>query len=400
MSCILTVSQVNAYVASKITSDLKLKGIAVKGEISSLTVNYRSGHMYFTLKDDECVLKAVMFASAASKLKFTPETGMKILAVGNITVYEKGGVYQLIVNELTPSGIGEQALQLQALKEKLVKKGVFAKENKKKIPVVPKKIAAVTSLSGAALHDIISVIQRRYPVCTLEVYPAGVQGSEAADSICTALKKADKSGADTIIITRGGGSAEDLSVFNNESVVMAVAECSTPVISAVGHEVDTTLCDYAADARAPTPSAAAEIAVPDKTDYVNALNRFVENITQKLFVRFDSTTDDIKRYEEILHSNSPERRIEQDEKLIDASLKRINFAALKTVEKWDNLLERTVGKISALSPFNTLKRGYSIVEKDGISVRNSQELAIGDNVEIRFGKGKAKAQIQEITTEE
>ena len=244
MSSVITVSQLNRYLASKLRSDLKLKGIAVKGEISNFNIHYKSGHAYFTVKDSSSALKAVMFSSRVSRLKFVPEDGMSVLVMGNIEVYERDGVYQIIATEIAPLGVGVMHVQLEQTKKKLEKMGVFDVNKKKKIPLVPKKIAVVTSLTAAALQDIIHIAERRYPVCNIEVYPAQVQGTAAAQTICKALSAADKSGADTIILARGGGSSEDLMVFNDEAVALAVYACNTPVISAVGHETDTTLADY------------------------------------------------------------------------------------------------------------------------------------------------------------
>ena len=295
MSSVITVSQLNRYLASKLRSDLKLKGIAVKGEISNFNIHYKSGHAYFTVKDSSSALKAVMFSSSVSRLKFVPEDGMSVLVMGNIEVYERDGVYQIIATEIAPLGVGVMHVQLEQTKKKLEKMGVFDVNKKKKIPLVPKKIAVVTSLTAAA------------PVCNIEVYPAQVQGTAAAQTICKALSAADKSGADTIILARGGGSSEDLMVFNDETVALAVYACNTPVISAVGHETDTTLADYAADMRAPTPSAAAEIATPDKADILNAVRLLRQKLDKAMELKLDKAVSQIERCDKLLKLYSPEK---------------------------------------------------------------------------------------------
>ena len=385
MSSVITVSQLNRYLASKLRSDLKLKGIAVKGEISNFNIHYKSGHAYFTVKDSSSALKAVMFSSSVSRLKFVPEDGMSVLVMGNIEVYERDGVYQIIATEIAPLGVGDMHVQLEQTKKKLEKMGVFDVNKKKKIPLVPKKIAVVTSLTAAALQDIIHIAERRYPVCNIEVYPAQMQGSAAAQTICKALSAADKSGADTIILARGGGSSEDLMVFNDEAVALAVYACNTPVISAVGHETDTTLADYAADMRAPTPSAAAEIATPDKADILNA----VRLLRQKL----DKAMEQIESCDKLLKLYSPEKRLEQSEKAVCDLEKRLSQIMERRLEKLSVKLDGYVSSLNILSPFNILGRGYAIVQKDESVVDSVSMLNVGDEVDIKLSDGSVSANI-------
>ena len=385
MSSVITVSQLNRYLASKLRSDLKLKGIAVKGEISNFNIHYKSGHAYFTVKDSSSALKAVMFSSSVSRLKFVPEDGMSVLVMGNIEVYERDGVYQIIATEIAPLGVGVMHVQLEQSKKKLEKMGVFDVNKKKKIPLVPKKIAVVTSLTAAALQDIIHIAERRYPVCNIEVYPAQVQGTAAAQTICKTLSAADKSGADTIILARGGGSSEDLMVFNDEAVALAVYACNTPVISAVGHETDTTLADYAADMRAPTPSAAAEIATPDKADILNA----VRLLRQKL----DKAVSQIESCDKLLKLYSPEKRLEQSEKAVCDLEKRLSQIMERRLEKLSVKLDGYVSSLNMLSPFNILGRGYAIVQKDESVVDSVSMLNVGDEVNIKLSDGSVSAKI-------
>ena len=396
MSSVITVSQLNRYIASKIRSDLKLKGVAVKGEISNFNIHYKSGHAYFTVKDSTSALKAVMFSSCVSRLKFVPEDGMSVLVMGNIEVYERDGVYQIIATEIAPLGVGDMHVQLEQTKKRLEKMGVFDLATKKKIPLVPKKIAVVTSLTAAALQDIIHVTERRYPVCSIEVYPAQVQGAAAAQTICKALSAADKSGADTIILARGGGSNEDLMVFNDESVALAVHACNTPVISAVGHETDTTLADYAADMRAPTPSAAAEIATPDKADILNAVSLLKQKLDRAMELKIDKAQSQVENCEKLIRLYSPTKRLEQSEKNVCDLEKMLNAIIERRLEKLSAQLDSYVNSLNILSPFNVLGRGYAIVQK-GDSVADSVSmLAEGDEVNIRLSDGSVAAKIMSV----
>lgn len=393
MSSVITVSQLNRYLASKLRSDLKLKGIAVKGEISNFNIHYKSGHAYFTVKDSGSALKAVMFSSRVSRLKFVPEDGMSVLVMGNIEVYERDGVYQIIATEIAPLGVGVMHVQLEQTKKKLEKMGVFDVNKKKKIPLVPKKIAVVTSLTAAALQDIIHIAERRYPVCNIEVYPAQVQGMAAAQTICKALSAADKSGADTIILARGGGSSEDLMVFNDEAVAMAVYACNTPVISAVGHETDTTLADYAADMRAPTPSAAAEIATPDKADILNAVRLLRQKLDKAMEIKLDKAVSQIESCDKLLKLYSPEKRLEQSEKAVCDLEKRLSQIMERRLEKLSVKLDGYVSSLNMLSPFNILGRGYAIVQKDESVVDSVSMLNVGDEVDIKLSDGSVSAKI-------
>lgn len=396
MASVLSVSQLNKYVSFKLSSDIKLKGVAVKGEISNFVCHFKSGHLYFTLKDAQSQVKAVMFSSNASRLKFEPEDGMNVLAVGNVELYERDGAFQIVVTELVPMGAGAVNDGIEKLKKKLLDNGIIDEKNKKPIPLAPKKIAVVTSADAAALRDILSVTKRRFPVCVIEVYPALVQGAMAADSICSALKKADSCGADTIILTRGGGSAEDLMAFNSESVAMAVHGCTTPIVTAVGHETDTTVVDYVSDMRAPTPSAAAEICTPDKSEIISAvsllekrLNTAFEHIIERKNAALNEKTSQLKSY-------SPVRRLERLDSELEKRTNRLGFAMQSKLKGAESRLIKNHAMLTALSPFGVLDRGYSITSKNGRVIYDKSDISAGDSVDIRIKDAVITAEVRTI----
>lgn len=393
MSSVLTVSQLNRYVGFKIKSDVKLHGIAVKGEISNLSVNYKSGHMYFSLRDDDSIVRAVVFSQNAQKLKFYAQNGINVIAFGNVDVYERDGQYQIVVTDMQPLGSGKVQESLEVLKEKLAKLGVFDAENKRNIVKRPSKIAVVTSTSGAALQDILNVVKRRCPVCKVLVFPTLVQGSDAPEMIARSLAEADDFCADTIILARGGGSAEDLQAFNTEKVVMAVYNCKTPVISAVGHETDTTLSDYAADMRAPTPSAAAELAVPD-ISYVSAdVDRYVKLAKILLNKKITACDNMVLTFDKIINSHSPVSVIKNKLSETDKTLEKLKTVFAMNIERLDKTLVREASKLSALNPFSVMERGYSVVTKNDETLNSSASLKNGDKINIRFFDGQAEAEI-------
>lgn len=398
MSNILTVSSVNTYLAFKIKNDPKLKGVAVKGEISDISTNYSQGHLFFTLTDGKSSLKAVMFSQNASRLKFYPECGMSVIAFGGIDVYERAGVYQLVCTQLIPEGAGADALRLNRLKEELDKLGVFSKP-KKPIPKYPKLIAVVTSPTGAAIEDIRSVVQRRYPVVKIMLFPATVQGLTAPKSISEALLKADKCGADTIILTRGGGSGEDLSCFNTKETVMAVYNCETPVISAVGHEIDTTLCDLAADLRAPTPSGAAELSTPDIQAIADEVRYLRSAMINSVKSRISGFKNSVLSLTQLLAAYSPAQRLKGLESEVisrrELMSELVNTKLLQSVKEVENC--RRV--LDGFDPMKVISRGYALIYKNGGLITSVEELAPGDAVDIILSDGKAGAVIEHIEKE-
>ena len=393
MSSILSVSQLNKYIKFKFQSDLKLKGVAIKGEVSNFTVHYKSGHAYFTLKDADAAVKAVMFSRNVSRLKFMPENGMSVLVVGDMDVYERDGVYQIIATDMQPVGTGALHKGIEQLKEKLSKMGLFDSSVKKPIPVMPKKIAVVTSLTGAALQDILNVLSRRYPVCEVAICPAQVQGETAALSICSALMLADNCGADTIILARGGGSLEDLMPFNTEEVALTVAGCKTPVITAVGHETDTSVVDYVSDLRAPTPSAAAELASPQMSELIGAVDLMTNRMTAALEKNIEKRMDRLAGVSNRIKFLSPEKKLEKNEVQLNRLTEKLDMLVNSKIKLKENALGRYMAQLNALSPLNVLERGYSIIAKDGRVVAKGEQLAEGDIVEITFSDTKRRAQI-------
>ena len=400
MSSVLSVSQLNKYVAFKLKSDVKLKGICVKGEISNFSVNYRSGHAYFTVKDEQSCIKAVMFSNSVSRLKFMPENGMRVLVIGNVEVYEAGGVYQIIVTDITPLGSGLLHMQIELVKQKLIKQGVFEESSKKTIPLFPRRIAVVSSMTGAALQDILNIIQRRFPICTVGIYHTQVQGEQAALSIKNALEQADNGGFDTIILARGGGSLEDLMPFNTEITAVAVHECKTPIISAVGHETDTTLADYAADLRAPTPSAAAELATPDRGELVSAIEKLKLSLDNAIISKLERLASTLDRSTNELALCSPQRVLEKNEQRVVSLSERLKTLFDGIIRNNEFALEKYAGSLNALSPFNVLTRGYSILSLEDRVVRSASELNENDTVTIRFAGSSATAVISNIIRKE
>ncbi len=397
MASILSVSQLNRYISLKLGGDVKLKGLTVRGELSDFKIHYKSGHAYFTLKDETSQLKGVMFSRSLQKLGFMPQSGMGVLCSGNLEVYEAGGVYQIIASELIPAGIGAKFMQLNAVKQKLSEMGVFAEERKKKLPELPKKIAVVTSLNGAALQDVLNIMRRRYPAGELEIFPAQVQGETAPAAITGALKKADLSGADVVILTRGGGSFEDLMPFNTEEVALAVSACKTPVISAVGHETDTTLADYAADMRAPTPSAAAEMCAPTTELMLGALDSVTARLDSSFVKMLSLRSEKLEALSAAIERSDPLSEIKRRSGLLDLLEKDMQRAVRSVISEQINTLENLSGRLKALDPLSVLDRGYTITMKDGQPVSSADDINIGDDIVIRFKDFAAEARITGFT---
>ncbi len=388
---IVTVSQVNRVVGMLIKGDKRLGNVAVRGEISNFTCHYKTGHLYFTLKDDATQLKAVMFAGNTSRLTFKPENGAKVVCYGAVTVYEPSGVYQINCTAMQQDGEGEQAAALEELKKRLSAEGIFSQ--KRPIPAMPKQVAVVTSAGGAALQDIINIISRRCPIVKLTIIPAQVQGATAPQSVANAIRTAQGTGADTIIFGRGGGSSEDLSAFNTEIVARAIYESKIPTISAVGHETDFTVADMAADMRAPTPSAAAELAVPDTAVILSAING-TEKRLREAVSRIITESENMLNYRsEVVRALSPQNRI----KILSQRLENMSQTIADRVHAKIDTAERGLDKnaelISALNPMSVLVRGYSVTYHDNRIITSSSELKNGDRVEIHLAKGKILADV-------
>lgn len=394
MSSILTVSQINRYIASMIKGDKRLHGILAAGEISNFTCHNKTGHLYFTLKDSETSIKAVMFSSMAAQLKFAPKSGMSIIVSADVRVYERDGAYQLYVTDMQPDGLGAMYLAFEQLKERLSAEGIFSAEHKKPIPQMPNKIGIVTSLDAAALQDMLKILSRRYPVAEVTVFPALVQGSDASESICRAISLADRSKPDLIICGRGGGSPEDLAAFNSEAVARSIYACKTPIISAVGHETDTSIADYAADLRAATPSAAAELAVPDISVLYDRINSAEKALNKAVSAAIGARLYRLERVAERLEAASPAGKLSTLADKISAAERSMNSAYKIKLQRYGSTVAEKAALLENLSPLKTLSRGYSLVYKDERLVKSVKELSAGDEINIRMSDGKVSAKIE------
>lgn len=392
----LTVTQVNKYVSSVLKGDNNLKNILIRGEISNY-VHHSSGHRYFSLKDSESAIKAVMFRYAAEKVRFALKNGISVMAKGNITLFERDGTYQIQVTDMFQDGAGKESTALEELKQKLLAEGIFAQEHKRKIPAMPKKIGAVTSLTGAAIRDIGNTLERRYPLCELYEISATVQGENAPESICSGIAKAESIGCDVIIVGRGGGSSEDLNAFNSESVARAIYNCKVPVISAVGHEVDFTLADLAADVRAATPTAAAELASRfDIQQIRNTVNTLANKADLAVSNIISRKISEFSALDARLNAQSPENRLKLLNERLDNLQKNAESAIIRRIDKAESQLTEKIGRLESLSPLKVMARGYSLVYNGESLVRNSADLSEGDRLVIRFDKGSAEAEVKKI----
>jgi exodeoxyribonuclease VII large subunit len=392
----LSVTEVNRYVKTLIESDACLSEISVRGEISNLKY-HSSGHIYFTLKDEESEIAAVMFRAQAQRLSFRADNGMKVTAYGRVSVYEKSGRYQLYVSAMTDDGAGALYLEYKRLYEKLLSEGLFDESRKKPIPKIPKKIGIVTSPTGAAVRDMLNITGRRWPMAEILIYPSLVQGVDAPATLCQGIEYLNADGScDVIIIGRGGGSVEDLWAFNDEILARTVAASRIPVISAVGHEVDFTLCDFAADKRAPTPSAAAELAVPDRTDMAERFDEAMDRIDicmSRLIERRSALLRDRTR---LLELCSPVSRLERMRQKLIYDASRIDKAAERVLERRRARLRAAAQSLNAMNPLAVLGRGYSALEKNGKIVGKAEQLDVGDRVSILLSDGRADAQILSV----
>jgi len=382
---IATVSQINGYIKKILDSNIILNDIWIKGEISNFKLHY-SGHMYITLKDEGGVLKAVMFKSAASGLGFKPEDGMKVLARGRISVYEAGGSYQLYINEMIPDGVGELYIAYEQLKKRLEEEGLFSQEYKKPIPEYPERIGVITAATGAAVRDIINVITRRYPYAEIILYPSLVQGAGAAENICKGISYFNETKmADVIIAGRGGGSIEDLWAFNEEIVARAIFASDIPIISAVGHETDFTIADFVADLRAPTPSAAAEIAVPSQLELISRILVDKNRISNAIIKRLENERKNINR----LKLKNPKEMIEDEYLRLDNLVKQAEKNFRIKLMTGRELLGNCAAKLDALSPLKVIKRGYAIpMDEEGNVIKSAKKMKSGMEFELKMSDGK------------
>lgn len=391
----LTVSQISRYIKATLEENTKLTDIYIRGEIVGFTRHSGSGHLYLRLTEGGAVIKAVIFRQSAARLTFEPEDGMGVIARGSIGLYERDGSCQFYITELVPAGAGAKALELAKLKEKLGALGVFDPAGKKTLPLYPRRIGVATSADSAAIQDIITVISRRWPVADLVLSPTLVQGDKAPESICAALERLDQGECELIIISRGGGSKDDLSAFDNERVVLAVFECKTPVISAVGHQTDYTLCDFAADARAATPSAAAELATPDLNEVVRMVAYLRERLTRQAWRGITSRKATIDLAAARFAVHSPESTINKCKDRLDIYSRTLYNSGCAIARSHRGKLNQMAARLDALSPLKVLERGYSLTLKDG-EITRATDLEVGEDVTIRFNDGRVVAKILEV----
>ena len=414
----LKISEINNYIKSILDKDPFLNKIYLKGEISNFK-NHTRGHLYFTLKDDTSRINAVMFLSQAAKLTFEPEDGMNVLVEGRISAYSAQGTYQIYIDKMEVDGLGALYIEFEKLKKKLAAEGLFNKEYKKEIPKYPEKIGVVTASTGAAVRDIMSTIKRRFPLCEAILFPCLVQGKEAALDIVRQLKRADEFGVDTIIVGRGGGSIEDLWAFNEEIVARTIFACQTPIISAVGHEIDWTIADFVADLRAPTPTGAAEMAVPMVIDLNNILdnykirlNKFIKNMINTKFINLRNLKNsfvlkspmslyEIKEQKldnlvENLNTNIKLLLNKKDQKLEKIKMAYILQNPMTLILNKKNKYEILVNTLKLVNPLGILEKGYSLVSIDKKIIKSSQMVQENDLINIKLYEGEIKAKVEEI----
>ena len=395
---ILTVSQLNRYVKSLLDGDFRLRDLFLRGEISNYTRHYRSGHLYFTLKEGGSVVKAVMFAGYAQELAFEPENGMAVILRCSVSLYERDGSYQIYVYEMQPDGRGALQVAFEQLYRKLQVQGLFDETNKKPIPRFAQRIGVVTSETGAALQDILNILSRRCPMAQVVLAPALVQGREAPDSLIAALQALDEWGkCDVIIIGRGGGSIEDLWCFNDERLVRQIVACHTPIISAVGHETDFTLCDYAADLRAPTPSAAAELASVKMEQLEERLEILADRTKRAAGHYLAQKEQQLQRLSLQLTHLTPERRLQEYAEKLQNLWNMIQSSEKSVIIKKQEALRLQSARLQALDPMARLAGGYSMVLKDGRVLSSIQQAQEGDHLQVRLHDGTLRVLTEEVT---
>ena len=395
MGNIYTIRQVNRYISNMFTQDFMLNQIYVKGEVSNCKY-HTSGHIYFSLKDDSGSLACVMFAGSRSGLKFHMENGQSVIVLGNISVYERDGKYQLYAKEIVLDGIGLLYEKFQAMKQELEDMGMFAPEYKQPIPAFSRRVGIVTAPTGAAIRDIMNISYRRNPYVQLILYPALVQGEGAADSIVRGIEILDQSGVDVIIVGRGGGSMEDLWAFNEEKVARAIFQCNTPVISAVGHETDFTIADYVADLRAPTPSAAAELAVADIIGIQEQLQKMEERFRTRMTDRIEDGRREVRHLQSRLNVLSPQNQIREKYQILTEKEEKLQYFMRLVLKNKRHQMLLYAERMKGLSPLDKLKQGYSYTaDEDGHKVTEVDQVQEGDLLQIYVSDGQILAEVKD-----
>lgn len=392
---VYTVSALNNYIRDLIDGDISLREIFIVGEISNFKA-HSSGHMYMTLKDDKSAVKAVMFKSNASRLKFMPTNGMSVIVFGSISVFTRDGQYQLYIQNMQPDGVGSLTIAFEQLKEKLMKEGLFDASHKKELPKYPMTVGVVTSETAAAFEDIKNVLKRRWPMATVLLSPTKVQGEAAVPEIVNAITALDVSKkADVIILARGGGSIEDLWCFNDERVARAVYSCKTPLITGVGHEIDYTIADFVADYRAPTPSAAAEVCVPDIRKELSDISRMRLQIQRIVTEKLSAYKDNLLFVTSKNVMKSPMAFIDERRLVLDGYSDKMNSAVSQTFAGEKSRFEIAVRSLDAFSPLKVLGRGYSIAEKDGKVLKSIKDISVSDEIALRLSDGQVTCKVTE-----
>ena len=393
---VVTVSQLNGYIKAIFDENAVLNNVFVVGEISNFTNHYRSGHFYMSLKDDNASVRAVMFRQNASRVKFNIEYGMKVVVRGRVTVYERDGQYQIIIDDIQPQGVGALTLAFEQLKEKLNKEGLFNSEYKKQIPKYPQKIGVITSPTGAAVQDIFNILSRRFPLSEIVFCPVEVQGENAAKSVSLAIERFNRGRyADVLIVGRGGGSAEDLWAFNEEIVARAIFASEIPVISAVGHETDFTISDFVADLRAPTPSAAAELCVPDAAEELQKLNSIKYSLSKYLDYKLKNERGNLNLLKESRYLKNPLEIINSCRMTVDAFGDAIDNYACAALKDEKHRFSVLLEKLDALSPVKVLKRGYSYAQNsDGKLISSVADTKIGEKIVLTVSDGKINCEVE------
>ena len=396
---VYSISQVNAYIKNMFEQDYALKKIYLKGEVSNCKY-HPSGHIYFTLKDENAMLSAVMFKTNRAGLTFRLVEGMKIIALGSVRIYERDGKYQFYANQITLDGIGELYKRFEQLKEELEEMGMFASEYKRPIPKYAKRIGIVTASTGAAIRDIINISTRRNPFIELYLYPALVQGDEAPASIASGIKKLDQMDLDCLIVGRGGGSLEDLWAFNEEEVAYAIFHAKTPIISAVGHETDVTIADFVADLRAPTPSAAAELAVFDYSLFLRQLEGYKQTLIQVETTVLENYKNRLNAYRLTLDIKNPSYELKNRKLSLEDKKKSLENAMIKQLQTYKHQMQLFATKLDALSPLKRLSSGYAFVENNGNVVNTACQVSEGDFLQIYLKDGKIETRVVGVFKDE
>lgn len=397
---VITVSQLNRYVKSLLEGDPHLAAVYISGEISNFTNHYKSGHLYMSLKDEGAVVKAVMFRGNAGKLRFTPQNGMRVIVRARVSLYDRDGAYQIYIEEMQPDGVGALQVAYEQLKAKLADEGLFDERHKRPLPRYPARVGVITSPTGAAVRDILNVLGRRFPLAQVVLAPVLVQGDGAPPQLVEALRRMNETAAaDVIIIGRGGGSIEELWAFNDERVARAVADSAIPVISAVGHETDFTICDFAADLRAPTPSAAAELAVPDRGELFALLDGRRETLRRDLHHAVERAGERLDALKSRRCLSTPLYLVEEQGLRLDALTRRLAAAGSAAAGTAGRRLAALSGKLDALSPLKVLSRGYAMAWQAKRPLTSVRQVSEGDAVTLRLADGTLDCQVTAVSAE-